>query len=190
MYPRKLFNIILKIFGLFFFREILNAIPQVISPIVQFFSISDLGPIIATFIVSLLILAFYTFLVFQLLFKTNKIIDALKLDQGFAEMDLSLEDKERVPLTLSSKSIFTIALIVIGGVILINEIPNFCRQVYLYVDQANFRFTTTKPDFSYIIFSVAKILIALLIIGERNRIIEFIENRNISNSEEEKEIEL
>ncbi len=185
MYPRKLFNIILKIFGLFFLREILNAIPQVISPIVQFFAISEIGPIIATFIVSLLILAFYTFLVFQLLFKTNKIIDALKLDQGFAEMDLSIEEKEKVPVDLSSKSIYITALIVIGGVILIDEIPNLCRQVYLYVDQANFRFASAKPDFSYIIFSIAKILIALLIIGERIRIIEFLENRNISKYQDE-----
>ena len=187
MYPRKLFNIILKIFGLFFLREILNAIPQVISSLVQFISISEIEPGIATLVLSLLILAFYTLLVIQLLFKTNKIIDALKLDQGFAEMDLSLNEKERVPIALTSSSIFTMALIVIAGVILLDEIPNLCRQIYLYVDQAHFKFSTAKPDFSYFIFSIAKILIALLIIGERKRIIDFIENRKSSNEAEEEE---
>ena len=182
---RKLFNVILKIFGLFFLREIINTIPQVISPVFRYFAIADIGPITATLLVSFLTLAFYTFLVIQLLFKTNKIIDTLKLDQGFDEEELSTDSKDEFLKNLSSTSILTIALIVIGGVILTDEIPDFCRRFYLYFNQSTIRFNSIKPDPSYMILSGAKILIGLLLLGERKRIVDFIENKKSVVSEGE-----
>ena len=89
MTPRTLFNIILKVFGLFFLREIINIVPQTVSSFFVYFSTSDLGPKVATSIVSVLILIFYIYLVTQLLLKTNKFIDILNLDQGFNEHELS-----------------------------------------------------------------------------------------------------
>ncbi|MFT3704917.1 MAG: hypothetical protein QM802_21300 [Agriterribacter sp.] len=185
MSPRKLFNIILKIFGLLFIREIINAIPSIISSLLQYFYTSSIGAAIASVVISLLILAFYAFLAMQLLFKTNKIIDVLKLDQGFRDNELSFGQGEEFAIHLSSTTIFTIALIVIGGVILVDEIPDFCRQFYLYVNQSNNRYNPVKPDPSYMIFSAIKIIIALLLIGERKRIIDFIESRKSGNSKEE-----
>jgi hypothetical protein len=187
MNPRQLFNVILKVFGLFFLREIINTIPEVVSSAFRYFGISDIGPIIATLVVSLIILAFYAFLVIQLLFKTNKVIDVLKLDQGFAEEELSSDQKDEFPIGLSSTTILTIALIVTGGVILTDEIPDFCRHFYLYFKQSGIRYNPVKPDASYMVFSAAKIIIGLLILGERKRIVDFIENRKNTNTEEKVE---
>ena len=185
MNPRKLFNVIVKIFGLFFLREIIITIPQVFSSVSRYFVSTDIGPIIATLVVSLLILAFYTFLVIQLLFNTNKFIDILKLDQGFDEEELSSDTKEEFLTGSSSTTILTIALIVIGGVILTDEIPNFCRHFYLYFNQKGVSYNPTKPDFSNMVFSAAKIIIGLLLLGERKRIVDFIENKKPTISEEE-----
>jgi hypothetical protein len=183
MTPRNLFNIIIKIFGLFFLREIVNAIPKTVSSFFVYFSTSDIGPVITTLLVSIAILMFYCFLVFQLLFKTNKFIDLLKLDQGFNEHELSFEQKNEFQIGLSTSTILTIALIVIGGITLTNEIPTFCGYIYLYVDQKGIGYDSSKFDLSPIFYSGVKIIIGLLILGERKRIVDFIEERKQSDSE-------
>ncbi|MEO6231627.1 MAG: hypothetical protein ABJB11_11470 [Ferruginibacter sp.] len=184
MTPRNLFNIILKIFGLFFLREIINTIPRTISNFLIYFNTLDIGPIIATTVVSIVILAFYFFLVIQLIFKTNKLIDILKLDQGFDEHELSFEQKTEFQVALSRSFVLTTALIVIGGVILADEIPDFCRYIYLYFDQKNVGYNPSKTDMSPMFFAGAKIIIGLLILGERNRIIDFIEGQKPGHEEQ------
>jgi hypothetical protein len=183
MTPRTLFNIILKIFGLFFLREIIIAIPATISAFVGYFNSMEMGPTLASLIVSVLVVAFYVFLVLQLVFKTNKFIDYLKLDQGFYEHELSFEQKNELQIGLSASTILTIALIVIGGMLLTEEIPEFCRFVYLYSDQKGGRYASAF-DMSLIVFSAAKIIIGLLILGERKRIVDFIEERKPADDEE------
>lgn len=182
MTPKNLFNIILKIFGLFFLREIVYIIPQLISTIPYFtkqdnfdsglFSSGNILP----FILTLIVIAFYVFIIYQLLFNTNKIIDKLKLDQGFNQQEFSFN--------ISTTLILTISLIVIGGIILTNEIPNFCNNIFSYFQQKKLMPDVAKLNFSYIIISGVKILIGLLIIGERKRIADFVEKRKIKKEEE------
>ena len=186
MTPRNLFNVILKIFGLFFLREIIYIIPQLISSIPSFakaddfvgqqFSSGDILP----FIVTLIAIAFYVFIIYLLLFNTNKIIDKLKLDQGFNQQEFSF--------IISTSLILTISLIVIGGIILTNEIPNFCRNIFSYFQEKDLTRGMTKPNYSFIVVSGVKIIIGLLIIGERKRIVEFVERRQVKK-EEENEVE-
>ena len=139
MTPRSLFSIILKIFGLFFLREIVNAIPQLVSSFLYFTKPQEVGEGIFVFIVTLVILAFYSFIVHQLLFKTNVILDKLKLDQGYSQ--------EEFTFNISTSMVLTIAIVVTGGVILANEIPNLCRQLYSYFQEKRLTQGMTKPDF-------------------------------------------
>ena len=182
MTPKNLFNIILKIFGLFFLREIIYIIPQLISAIPSFEKADDFGggqfssAEILPLMVTLIAIAFYVFIIYQLLFKPNKIIDKLKLDQGFNQQEFSFN--------ISTSLILTISLIVIGGVILTNEIPNFCRNIFSYFQEKNLMHGMTKPNYSYIVVSGVKIIIGLLIIGERKRIVEFVEKRQDKKKEE------
>jgi len=185
MTPKNLFNIILKIFGLFFLREIIYIIPQLISAISSFTKADDFGGgqssmEILPLIVTLIAIAFYVFIIYQLLFNTNRIIDKLKLEQGFNQQEFSFN--------ISTSLILTISLIVIGGVILTNEIPNFCRNIFSYFQEKNFTHGMTKPNYSYIVVSGVKIIIGLLIIGERKRIVDFVEKRKVTK-EEENEVE-
>ncbi len=175
MTPRNLFNIILKIFGLFFLREIVLIIPQLISSI-SYFTKSDTygngqfsSDGLSILILTLLSIAFYFFIIYQLIFNTNKIVDTLKLDQGFNQAEFSFN--------ISMSFVLTIALIVIGGVILTNEIPNLCKSIFAYFQEKTLTHGMTKPNYSYIIISTIKIIIGLLLLGERKRIVEFVESR-------------
>jgi len=176
MTPRSLFNIVLKIFGLFFLKNIIETVPQLISTILFMLKPNSFDPNegIFIFLGTTVILAFYIFVTYQLFFRTNNILDKLKLDRGFTQDEFSFE--------IPKSSTLTIALIVIGGLILTNEIPNLCKALYQYIQQKSIqRDTENKPDLSYAISTGAKIILGLLILGERKRIVEFVEQRQKIN---------
>jgi magnesium-transporting ATPase (P-type) len=172
MTPRSLFNIVLKIFGLFFLKNIIETVPQLISTIAFMLNQNSFDPYegIFVFLGTTLILAFYIFVTYELFFKTNVILDKLKLDKGFTQDQFSFE--------LPKSSTLTVALIIIGGIILTNEIPNLCKALYQYIQQKTIlRYTEKQPDLSYAVMTGAKIILGLLILGERKRIVEFIESK-------------
>ena len=170
MTPRQFFNIVLKIFGLFFLREILNSIPQLISAILMLFRPED-------FTEGLFILAFYIALTYQLIFKTPFLVDKLKLDKDFNDQIFDF----KIPL----QEVLTISIIVIAGVILVNQIPYLVKEIFEIVQTRKLSFGSTKTDYSYIIISTVKIVIAALLIGERQRIVEFITSRNSKSESSE-----
>lgn len=74
-----------------------------------------------------------------------------------------------------------------GGVILTNEIPSFCKNIFSYFQEKKLSHGIIKPNFSYIIISAVKIIIGLLLLGERNRIVEFVERRQSKKQADENE---
>ena len=177
MTPRQFFNIVLKIFGLFFLREILNSIPQLISAILMLFRPEDFTEGLFIFLGGLFILAFYIALTYQLIFKTPFLVDKLKLDKDFNDQIFDF----KIPL----QEVLTISIIVIAEVILVNQIPYLVKEIFEIVQTRKLSFGSTKTDYSYIIISTVKIVIAALLIGERQRIVEFITSRNSKSESSE-----
>ena len=161
-------------------REILNSIPQLISAILMLFKPEDFTAGLFIFFGSAFILAFYIALTFQLIFKTHFLVDKLKLDKDFNDQIFDFK--------IPQPEVLTISLIVIAGIILINQIPYLVKELFELVQVRKLSIGMTKTDYSYIIISTVKIVIAALLIGERNRIVEFIINRN-SKSESSESID-
>ncbi|MBP6455682.1 MAG: hypothetical protein KA275_03030 [Chitinophagaceae bacterium] len=162
-----MFKIIIKIFGLFYIQEIINFIPQLISTLLYYSKTESKEEGIWSIIFTFVVLAFYILISFILLFKTNFILDILKLDQEF--------NQEEFSFNISISKALIIAIFIIAGLILINEIPNLFKQLFLYYQKKQMTHATTKGDFSYIILSAVKVIIALLLIGERKKIVDFID---------------
>ena len=179
MTPRNVFIIILKILGIFFIKDIIEIIPQLISTILYLTKSETVDEALWTLVFTLIILAVYFLISYYLIFKTNQIIDKLKLDQGF--------NQDSLTLNVSTSTILTIAIIVTGAFILTNEIPNLCRVLFSYFQEKRMTYGQTKPDISYSIFSAGKIVIGLLLIGERKRIVEFITQRQSKKLKDETE---
>jgi NADH:ubiquinone oxidoreductase subunit 5 (subunit L)/multisubunit Na+/H+ antiporter MnhA subunit len=169
MTPRSLFNIIIKIFGLFFLKETINTIIQFGTSLIFFVKGNATEELVWGVIITSFVVAIYTFIFFKLVFNTNYVIDKLKLDQGFNQAEFSFN--------ISTPKILMIALFVVAGVILVNEIPNLCSNLFSDFQEIRLSRVMTKINFSYSILSVVKIVLALLLIGERNRIINFVEKR-------------
>lgn len=185
--PRSLFNIILKIFGLFFLKEIITELLDTVYSILQYSRFSDDSFPISFSIFSLLVLGLYTFLAIQLLFKSNQVIDMLKLDKGFVENEFSFDQPQENRIALTTTEILNIALIVIGGYLLVDQIPHFCNQGYLLIQAENAPLVESQPIVSNLIVSGAKIVIGFLILGERKRIVDIIQSKKREEPEENEE---
>jgi hypothetical protein len=83
MTPRSLFNIILKVLGIFFIQDFLAAIPQLLSVISYFTTPDARQEAVWALTTSLLVLFAYGIVSYYLIFRTDVIIDKLRLEKGF-----------------------------------------------------------------------------------------------------------
>jgi hypothetical protein len=182
MTPRTFWIIFLKIIGLWLLFSSLSQIPQFISSI--FYS----GPfggneMFYVSLFSLLIFAIIIFLVLRfLIFRPNIIIDKLSLDKGFEE--------ERFEINLHRSSVLSIAIVVIGGIMLVDSLPELLRQIYIYFQaQSSYGFPGEKSPAGWIIFYFIKVFIAYYLITNYTLITNYIERNRRKNQPAETENE-
>ena len=169
MTPRTLFNIILKILGIFFIKDFLAAIPQLLSVMLYLTKSDSIPEAIWTLVTTILILVAYGVVSFLLIFKTNYVIDILKLDQGF--------EQETLSLNIHRSTILSISIIVIGGLLVADELPNFCRQLFSYFQEKRMTYGQTNPSLSYSIVSGVKIIIGMILMTGQRQIVNLIERQ-------------
>src|SRR5437868_3654116 len=149
---RDLFNIILKILGIFFIKDILATVPQLLSvfAVLSYPTNVQVSGAVFTFIAILLMLLIYILICYYLVFRTNFIIDKLKLDRGF--------DQNTIPLNIHRSTILSIAIIVIGGLMVADETPNLCRQLFAYFQEKRMSSGQTHLSLSYSVLAGVKII--------------------------------
>jgi hypothetical protein len=168
MTPSTLFSIIIKIFGLLFIKLVIETAPQLLLPVLYGVESSMLKESLWILLFTGLMLVFYLLCACGCLFKTNTILNRLRLTKDFNEAPFSVN--------FSPAAVFTIALFIIAGITLVDEIPHFCRFIFDYFQQQRLM-PRTPPGISNGVVIGAKIIIALLLIGERKRIVSFLLKR-------------
>lgn len=169
MTPRSLFNVVLKILGIFFIKDILATLPQLISVILYLKDPEMAAQGIWMLIMSIIMLLVYGLVSYYLIFKSERIIDKLKLDMGF--------DQKIIQLNVHRSIILSVSIIVIGGLVVVDEIPNLCQQLFAYFQEKGMTFGQTNPSISYTVLAGTKILIGLLLVGNQRQIVNFIERK-------------
>jgi hypothetical protein len=112
MTKKDLFRLIIKIIGLFLILSTLfTALPSSVSWLMMEL---DIYSIIWVIFIAAIIFLFFMFLTF----KPDKIIKWLKLDQGFDSDNIEFQK-------FNNENILKLAVIVIGGILLIDNIPAF-----------------------------------------------------------------
>lgn len=164
MNTRALFNLILKVFGLILVKDILIIVVFTLQTLlmdtIDFnYRLSSVSPYLLSIVV-------YGILIRLLLFKTKYVINKLGLAK---EMD------DEIPLKVHRSVVLNIAIIVLSGYILINEVPGLLSLLYsMYREKIatnGQNDVTTQP----LILSLCKVIIALLLLGYRHRVINYIE---------------
>jgi hypothetical protein len=179
MTPKSLFNIILKVIGIFFIRDILALIPQEVPVVLMFLQRDTVSEGFWIIFMSLITVSVYAYISYYLIFKTEKIISKLKLTDGF--------DEEVLSINIHRSTILSISIIVIGGIILLDSIPNLCNNLASYIQQyctyKQFFSAAPEPKSNYIIIDSVKIIIGLLLLGNQRKIVNYIEYRSRKRSE-------
>ena len=166
---RNLFIIVMKILGIFFIKDILETLPQLISVVFLLMDTSTFVQGIWTLIMTIITLVAYGIVSYYFIFKFDLIIDKFSLDKGFRQ--------EVIPLNIHRSSVLSISIIITGGFIIADQIPNFCHQLFAYYQEKRMTYGATNPSITYTIQSGTKILIGLLLVGNQRQIVNFIERK-------------
>lgn len=167
MAPRSILNLILKVIGVFFIRDILEALSHTLSAIIYIPEYSSGREAFFNVAVTLPPLILYCLLAWILIFRSEKIISILRLEKN-------LHDKP-VTITIERNTLLGIAIIISGVWILVNEIPELFRHAMYYYQERKLYVRMTRPDVSYLVMSAIKIIIALLLIVFNKSIVKIIE---------------
>lgn len=163
---RTLFIIILKVLGILSLKELILILTQFITIVASFFTGYGFDYGFFMLFVSLVALALSLAVCYFLIFKAEYLVDKLALDKGFQESTRSLN--------IQLASIFRIALMVTAFLILVWEIPEFIRIIISELQRHDVSLLGGGTDWPGAVASGAKIIIALLLIGERKRILDFL----------------
>ena len=167
MTPRNLFNIILKILGVLFIKDFLALLPQLLSVGLFLTRADSITEAIWTLVGTLLMLLIYGLVSYYLIFKTEYVIDKLKLDRGF--------DQEIFTFHIHRSTVIGVSVIIIGGYMVVDEIPNFCGLLFRYFQEKRLTYGATHPNISYTLVSAVKIGIGLLLMIHQRFIVNMVE---------------
>ena len=152
MKTKSIFNLALKIFGIYFYTQVVFTLPQVLSILMMgFFS-----GVLYSFVTLLI----YLFLGWFLTMKSEWITERL------------IREDEETTVSLSSTSILSIAIIFVGGYMLVSEAPNLVSQLGAKFNQPQFN----AQSFPLLV-SVIKILVGAWLIYAHRWIAKRIDDR-------------
>ena len=168
MTVKTLFNIILKILGIFFLKDMIASVVQLCFFTFMMrkqYSTGGSPDSFKQFLLLFIIIAVYAFFAWLLIIKSNWLIGVLRIEKGF--------DQDVIPLSIHRSTILSIAIIVIGGYMVAEEIPNLCRQLVVYYREKQ-AYSISTVSVSYSVLSGIKIVIGLLLMGLQRPIVNLI----------------
>ncbi|MBL7698905.1 MAG: hypothetical protein JNK79_12130 [Chitinophagaceae bacterium] len=167
MGSHSLFNLILKVIGLFFIKDVLESFSHTLSALVYFPQYATKKEAILSVAATLPSFILYSLVAWLFLFRTEKIIALLRLNKNVAD--------QQVTIGTNRKSLLIAAVIIAGFWILVSEIPEFFRHAIYYYQERKLYVRMTRPDISYPIMSLIKILIGLILIIFNKLVVRIIE---------------
>ena len=117
-------------------------------------------------LIFLSILIVYYFVFKLCVYKTSWIIEKLKLDRDFETQSIELNSK--------SFTIISIATIVIGGLMFVENIPLLLKEIFIFFQEEDL--FKDYPKSGWILFDFFKVIIGYLLMTNSSRIAKFIDN--------------
>ncbi len=165
---KSLFQIILKVLGILYISDISLALPQLLSTFLYLGS-GDVSTGIWNFVFTAVAVTFFAFVAWFLIFQSDWIIRKLRLTEGMGT--------EPLPLNMHRSTVLTLCVLVVGGYIAADGLPDFVGSIYRYWQASRISFSDTAPDWSGVALTGFRLLIGLLLLGQHRPIVAFIEWR-------------
>lgn len=169
---RSFWLIFLKVIGIFLLYSTISIIPSLISiPMFMGLDFTN-GSAIIPFFGLVVALVFFGLMVYLLLFKTGYVIDLLHLDEGFEEDELDLD--------IQLISVLQIAVIVTGGVMIVNGLPSLIKAIVEFM--AKSQFVGSGFNAGWTLYYIAQLVLGYLLIAHSQAVVDFIERRTRDDS--------
>ncbi len=167
---RTFWNILLKILGIWLILSGMSIIPQFIWAFSLFVNQPDdnIMGIVAIAVLLLVSAAMFIIILWLFVFRSHWIINKLKLDKGF--------DDEKIDLNIRLNTALTIAVIVIGGLMFVDALPQLLRNIYSAFQHDEL--VRKDPTTPLLIMYLAKTIIGYLLMTNSRIIIGFIEKHS------------
>lgn len=165
MNVRNFWTILLKLLGIWLILELFATLTQTFSSIATLLSSNlSAGTMVYLSAVVLLALAMSVLIIFVFMFKTSWLIDLLKLDKGFPDENLNVN--------VNSVAVIQIAIIVTGGLMLIDSLPKLSQQTYSFIQ---LKTMAQDPAPGWILFYLIKGAIGYWLMTNSKKVLSFIE---------------
>ncbi len=178
MTPRSFWAILIKILGIYIILESITSIPGYLASMYSFAmafrypgnSEGNFSTFFGVTIYTISIIVIYGLVLYYSIFKTDWIIDKLKLDKG-------LED-ERLEFNIHRSTILKIIIVVMGGLLLVEGLPRLFSDILGYAQAVkNYNKITYAPEAKYILFTSVQIFIGYFMLTCSRMIVNFIERQ-------------
>lgn len=165
MSPRSFWIVLLKLVGVWILFSSVSVIPMFFSSFypayTQFFENWEI------LLISLITILIYLWAIHILVFKPHLVIDKLKLDKRF--------DEEQFSFNIHRSTAVAIAIIIIGGLMIINTVPGFFRVLFLYYKWQTESKTGAPVNYGSIFIDLCTILTGYLLVVNNRWVVNFIE---------------
>ncbi|HEU4789454.1 MAG TPA: hypothetical protein VFS71_07200 [Flavobacterium sp.] len=161
---KTFWSIIIKLIGLWFLVNCFYIIPQLYGSLSYFDGDLNWESLIWTWLFTLLGVLIYCFIIRIFIFKTNWVVEKLKLDQGFTQ--------EKIDLNISSYTVLQIVVILIGGYIFIQGLPVLCQQGIEFFQQKVL--LRNYNGLSYLVYNFLRTLFGFIIMTNSNSAVKYI----------------
>lgn len=160
MTKKDFFRVLIKIFALYsLVQTTFYAIPSVLS----YASYMNYEGLIFLAVSFAILFGFFLFLIFN----TDGIIKTLRLDKNFDDDVIQFG-------RFNSYNIVKLALIIIAGLLIIENLPIIIEQIVLFVQTNNNQFTQVSFSTSSLIIPIIKIVIAYFLLREQQLIFKLL----------------
>jgi hypothetical protein len=170
MTVRNFWTIFLKILGIWLIVGSFVVIPQFFTSIFlsRTFVIEDFIFVLAPMVA---VICFYLLILRVFIFKTDWLINKLKLERGFSE--------EKLELNLQLSTILNVATIVIGGLMFVDSLPTLCKEIFVFF-QRKVLFSENQSS-GWIIADLIKSVLGYLLMTNSKSVVSFIEKRTFTD---------
>jgi hypothetical protein len=167
MSPRSFWIILLKLVGIWIMFSSITVVPQFIISLWPIFSSNQVFENWEVLLILLIAILIYLWIFRVLIVRPGSVIDKLKLDEGF--------DEDRLDFNIHRSTVVTIAIIIIGGLMIIDSVPLFFRQLFLYLQSRTTPYNSNLISPTWIFVYLVKTLIGYLLIANNRMVVNFIE---------------
>lgn len=174
MTPKSLFAILIKVLGLYLVLSSISLVPSVISILYAIGSQTSFNISFSfTLFIFALTLTLYILAIKYCLFRTDWIIEKLSLDKHFTE--------EKFDINIHRSTVLKVVTLVIGGLILVESLPPFCQELYIYFGQdESFGPLGENKTVSRVILNGVKLLIGYFLFTNSSLVVNVIEKQRKS----------